>query len=183
MEESTHNATSTQEQTLTRREALKTLVAITGAATLASLPKHWESPLIEVGTLPAHAQGSGLMIPEVLGFGNPETSEGAGLFAYFDGAGQVDDSASLLATIESCGEIVFDGPLSAVLNSGGIILGTPSEGLVGFLFNSTTRFCNVSQPELCIELEAAGRSASNCGPMILNINIPLDLDDLTLNLL
>lgn len=44
--------------TLTRRDALKTLAAITGAVTLASLPNQWEEPIIEVGALPAHAQTS-----------------------------------------------------------------------------------------------------------------------------
>ena len=43
---------------LTRRDALKTLVAITGAATLASLPARWQTPLVQVGSLPVHAQGS-----------------------------------------------------------------------------------------------------------------------------
>ncbi|NJN95927.1 MAG: twin-arginine translocation signal domain-containing protein [Anaerolineales bacterium] len=44
--------------TLTRRDALKTLAAITGAVTLSSLPNQWEKPLVEVGALPAHAQTS-----------------------------------------------------------------------------------------------------------------------------
>lgn len=44
--------------TLTRRDALKTLAAVTGAVTLSSLPNQWEKPLVEVGALPAHAQTS-----------------------------------------------------------------------------------------------------------------------------
>ncbi len=47
-----------EKHTLSRREALKTLAAITGAVSLASLPNKWESPLVEVGALPAHAQSS-----------------------------------------------------------------------------------------------------------------------------
>jgi hypothetical protein len=43
---------------LSRRDALKTLAAITGAVTLASLPNNWEKPVVEVGALPAHAQAS-----------------------------------------------------------------------------------------------------------------------------
>ena len=43
---------------LTRRDALKTLAAITGAATLASLPGRWQTPVVQVGALPAHAQCS-----------------------------------------------------------------------------------------------------------------------------
>jgi hypothetical protein len=47
------------EKTLTRRDALKTLAAITGAAALAAAPGRWETPIVEVGALPAHAQTSG----------------------------------------------------------------------------------------------------------------------------
>jgi hypothetical protein len=43
---------------LTRRDALKTLAAVTGAVTLAGLPGQWETPLVQVGALPAHAQCS-----------------------------------------------------------------------------------------------------------------------------
>lgn len=50
---------STQDkEVFSRREALKTLAAVTGAVTLAGLPKQWETPLVEVGALPAHAQTS-----------------------------------------------------------------------------------------------------------------------------
>jgi len=46
-----------EKKTINRRQALKTLVAVTGAVSLASLPA-WEKPVIEVGALPAHAQNS-----------------------------------------------------------------------------------------------------------------------------
>jgi hypothetical protein len=42
----------------TRRDALKTLAAITGGMTLACLPRSWETPVVQVGALPIHAQGS-----------------------------------------------------------------------------------------------------------------------------
>ena len=45
-------------QKLSRREALKALAAVTGAAVLATVPTKWETPLIEIGAIPAHAQGS-----------------------------------------------------------------------------------------------------------------------------
>ena len=45
-------------QILSRREALKTLAAATGAVALANLPNEWETPVIETGLLPAHAQVS-----------------------------------------------------------------------------------------------------------------------------
>jgi hypothetical protein len=44
--------------TLSRREALKILAATTGAVALSNLPSRWETPLIESGQLPAHAQAS-----------------------------------------------------------------------------------------------------------------------------
>jgi hypothetical protein len=47
-----------EKQTLSRRDALKTLAAITGAVTLASLPSKWQTPVVQVGALPAHAQCS-----------------------------------------------------------------------------------------------------------------------------
>ena len=46
-----------EKKTINRRQALKTLAAVTGAVSLASLPA-WEKPVIEVGALPAHAQSS-----------------------------------------------------------------------------------------------------------------------------
>ena len=52
-------------RTLSRRDALKTLTAIGGAVTLSSLPNKWETPLVEVGALPAHAQVSGAVIAKI----------------------------------------------------------------------------------------------------------------------
>jgi hypothetical protein len=43
---------------LSRREALKALLAAGSMAGLTVLPERWQSPLIEVGMLPAHAQTS-----------------------------------------------------------------------------------------------------------------------------
>lgn len=48
------------EHVLSRRDALKTLVAVTGVAAVSTLPDRWAKPLLEVGALPAHAQISGL---------------------------------------------------------------------------------------------------------------------------
>lgn len=49
---------------LSRREALKTLGAATGASVLASLPSKWSTPEIVSGVLPAHAQATP-MLPTV----------------------------------------------------------------------------------------------------------------------
>ena len=55
-----------KDKSLARRDALKALAAATGAVALAGLPKEWETPAIEVGALPAHAQVScGLVISNV----------------------------------------------------------------------------------------------------------------------
>jgi len=45
-------------KTLSRREALKTLAAVSGVAVLMSVKNKWETPLVQVGVLPAHAQAS-----------------------------------------------------------------------------------------------------------------------------
>ena len=52
-------------RTLSRRDALKTLTALGGATALSSLPNNWETPLVEVGALPAHAQVSGAQIAKI----------------------------------------------------------------------------------------------------------------------
>ena len=49
-----------QDRNLSRRDALKTLAAATGAVALTSLPV-WEKPVVKVGALPAHAQSSALV--------------------------------------------------------------------------------------------------------------------------
>jgi len=45
-----------EKKRLSRREALKALTALGGAATLSTVPNHWEKPLVKVGALPAFAQ-------------------------------------------------------------------------------------------------------------------------------
>ncbi|MDX1521995.1 MAG: hypothetical protein R3264_10240 [Anaerolineae bacterium] len=44
--------------TFDRRRLLKMLAASSGAAAVVALPRRWVTPVIEVGTLPAHAQVS-----------------------------------------------------------------------------------------------------------------------------
>ena len=43
---------------ITRRQLIKILAAATGTAMLSSVPNKWKTPVVEVGVLPAHAQGS-----------------------------------------------------------------------------------------------------------------------------
>ena len=65
---------------LTRRDALKALAAITGAATLANLPGKWEIPLIEVGALPAHAACS--IVPGTVTFQVSNPTDGTFYLIY-----------------------------------------------------------------------------------------------------
>jgi len=46
------------QQKLSRRDLLKMLAASAGAAALATVPNKWVTPIVEIGALPAHAQGS-----------------------------------------------------------------------------------------------------------------------------
>ena len=45
-------------KSISRREALKAIAAVTGVAVLSSVRNDWETPLVQVGGLPAHAQAS-----------------------------------------------------------------------------------------------------------------------------
>ena len=50
-------------QLLSRRDALKALIAAGGATALSNMPHQWEQPFVKVGTLPAFAQTSPLQYP------------------------------------------------------------------------------------------------------------------------
>ena len=52
------NTPKKTENTVSRRQALKTIAAVTGAATISQLPNKWASPVLTSGVLPAHAQTS-----------------------------------------------------------------------------------------------------------------------------
>ena len=60
----TNKKNSASKKVLSRREALKALTAATGALSLAALPNRWQTPIVEVGTLPVHAQTS-ITAPEM----------------------------------------------------------------------------------------------------------------------
>ena len=47
-----------KEHAVSRRDAIKALSAAAGATLIASLPVDWETPVIEMGVLPAYAQTS-----------------------------------------------------------------------------------------------------------------------------
>lgn len=50
--------TKNEDALISRRAALKAMAAIGGGLSVSSLPDHWETPVIEAGVLPAHAQTS-----------------------------------------------------------------------------------------------------------------------------
>lgn len=54
----TTDPTQEEPEAISRRRALKTLAAATGAAALSSLPPRWVKPAVQVSTLPAFAQAS-----------------------------------------------------------------------------------------------------------------------------
>ena len=56
-------------QKLSRRELLKLLAAATGAAAISTIPNKWVTPIVEIGALPAHAQGSASGSIQII-FGN-----------------------------------------------------------------------------------------------------------------
>lgn len=47
-----------EQHELSRREALKVLAGVAGGVALSFLPKKWETPVVSLGVLPAHAQVS-----------------------------------------------------------------------------------------------------------------------------
>jgi hypothetical protein len=57
------NTEHPNQSTLSRRAALKALLTTGSVAGLTMLPERWQSPLIEVGKLPAHAQTSSGVSP------------------------------------------------------------------------------------------------------------------------
>lgn len=151
------------QKSLTRREALKTLAAVTGAATLASLPGQWETPLVEVGALPAHAQTSNFSIQGLhypVAAGQIETEDVGfarnALVSYSDPAALfVKDTAYLFAALTNCGTTLFNWePLScSAINS----TGSSTSGSVLFTF-PVSNACWSSQ--LCVQLKSAGRTSN-----------------------
>ena len=54
---------STRQQELSRREVLKALAAIGGAAAASALlPERWVKPVVEAGVVPAHAQSTNYIV-------------------------------------------------------------------------------------------------------------------------
>ena len=97
-------SSSTEEgRSLSRRDALKALAAIGGAATLSVLPNEWEPPVVKVGTLPAFAQAS----PSPVTISNLSASDRRG--PCDPGGGQASDLFSLSLTYnDTQGQVFVD---------------------------------------------------------------------------
>jgi hypothetical protein len=59
---------------ISRRDAMKILAAAAGATALANLPEKWDTPDLEVGVLPAHAQTSGGIYTLAAGQSDPNAN-------------------------------------------------------------------------------------------------------------
>jgi hypothetical protein len=154
---------------VTRRGLLKVLAAAGGTAAVASaLPERWIRPLVERGATPAHAQTSGanpvvsnLEVGEL--FNSPPLAEyGTAIpmlvagFDYLDPLGELDDTATLSAELDSCGAILYtDKPLSQLI--GYNRMGDAESGSIGFAF---PHLCNGVIGELCVSLQVNGRSSA-----------------------
>ena len=113
---------SIKKQKLSRREALKTLAALTGASTLAHLPGHWEIPKIEVGSLPAHAQSSP----------GPITLSNLSVDAFGTANNCISADSSQIGTL-------YDTSFNYEALDGGIIAGS------GVVIRQTSRFSDNSE--------------------------------------
>lgn len=98
------NSSSTQEgPSLSRRDALKALAAVGGAATLSVLPNEWEIPVVKVGTLPAFAQAS----PSTVTISNLSSSDRRG--PCDPGGGEAGDLFSLSLTYsDTAAQVLVD---------------------------------------------------------------------------
>jgi hypothetical protein len=156
---------------ITRREALKVLAAATGAVVLSNLPQEWKTPIVEVGVLPAHAQGASGPAPQIFNMSgfwdtanmgtsvrgvtiNPICNVNA-VFNYSDALGQVSNSTTVNGTYanQTFGPLTFIhcGSSTAYCGTGQVI------------FNSSTCFTNQSSL-LRMSLLVNGRysNVANC---------------------
>jgi len=62
-EKTRNDQSPTHGKTQTRRQLLKVLAGTGIAAGMMAIPSKWTKPVVEVGVLPVHAQGSELVQP------------------------------------------------------------------------------------------------------------------------
>lgn len=139
-----------QSTQLTRKEFIKLLIAGGTAATAASfLPGKWVKPIMKVGVLPVHAQGSGPLTVNNLrlyytGIGmigkgaglaspviKPSSYDARGTVDYSDPEGGVGMDSEIYLEHEIEGTIINNQTITAL---GGSINGTSSIGTILFYF-------------------------------------------------
>jgi hypothetical protein len=148
-----------QSPKLTRRDALKALAAATGAVVLSNLPQEWKTPIVEVGVMPAHAQGASGPAPQISNLWSAWTSGGNssctvyGQFNYFDSLGQVTNGSTVNGS--------FNGnqPFSSVFPTSLWFCGTSSgsNGALVFWLNSTICPTNGTNSTIRVQLLVNGR--------------------------
>jgi hypothetical protein len=160
---------------VSRRGLLKVLAAAGGtAAAAAALPDRWLKPMVQIGATPAHAQTSvarpailGVDVlfvvtpsPRPAGSAQPLTMLRASI-DYSDPLEEVDDTATLSATLDPCGEILYtDKPLESLPGYGQI--GDAGSG--SFSFDFPHLCTNGVIGELCVNLTVKGRTSDTvCG--------------------
>lgn len=136
--------TENAKKSVTRREALKAIAAIGGAATLLTLPNKWDKPTINVGTLSAFAQASptcespatisNLIVSDRQGTCNPIIGNDGDLFSitlsYTDTVGLTPDQSWLQTTFTFQPSGVTDtdqvllGPINITDSGNGFLNGT-----------------------------------------------------------
>jgi hypothetical protein len=160
-------------ETISRRHLLRVLAGTSGAvAAWSLLPGKWTRPIVEASMLPRNLQasptGSTLRINNLSAqavFTRGRDRDGQDFragFDYADDLSHVDDSATLAADIDPCGQIFFAQSLSALESSIGLVWnGTASSGHITFPFNGDVGCINGSAI-LCVTLGVTGRSALAC---------------------
>jgi hypothetical protein len=144
------------ENNLSRRDALKALVATGGAlAAAAFVPGKWTKPVIEGGVVPAHAQSTlpPLTVTVVEACRDLQTTT----ITYNDPAGLVTNDAHVVIYVPNCGDAVYDGPLSGVFASG-----DGFSGSMGLEFGLNCTINNLDT--LCVQFFVGARYADDCGP-------------------
>jgi hypothetical protein len=148
---------------LSRRELLKALTALGGAAAASSLlPENWTQPQVGAGALPAHAQSTADPVIDTLSLYQtdaptaPQTSLWFAGFNYTDPLGQVGSNSQLHVSIDSeCNDVVYDWKTLSEI--GAVISGDGFSGQIGFNFSSV---CGYYPWTLHVTLRVGGRTSN-----------------------
>ena len=90
-----------------RREALKSILAVTGGlAAAAFLPARWVKPVVNTGTIPAHAQASAVQVGKITIYHDEPQTDGVTYFTVpaFQVFAQTPGFSCLLYTSDAADE-------------------------------------------------------------------------------